>query len=483
MPGSSIPTVVTTPVGSTSLARHLPAALKWLFSLTLALAPLPLASARPLAWSVLAIAIGSLLMLSLGCELIERTPSGATSVLRVPAALGALIAAWIVVQSLPLGDLVRLSPLWGSAAQALASAVQPSISLDREDSISHLLRLLVYGGSFLIAWHVARRSDGAQTVLRAIGVIGAAYSLYGLAVYFSGNASILWFPKWAYRTDLTGTFVNRNSFATFIGLGLIANLAMMAGMLAEKTDARSWRTLLQSSIEVVLWRGSWATACLVVIGSALLFTHSRGGSLASLLGATALVFSVMGAPSLRGRWNLSFAVLAALGGIVILAVDGSGFLNRIGHTVADSEARIDIVSGTLRAISENSFFGTGLGSFKYVYAPYQPPSIGGLVDLAHNDYLENILELGLPFAIVFYSMPLLLISSCLRGVLRRRRNAVYCCAGVGASVLVACHATVDFSMQAPAVAVTYAALLGIGVAQSIGLASRDHANGSRSRIS
>jgi hypothetical protein len=38
-------------------------------------------------------------------------------------------------------------------------------------------------------------------------------------------------------------------------------------------------------------------------------------------------------------------------------------------------------------------------------------------------------------------------------------------------------------MQAPAVAVTYAALLGIGVAQSIGLASRDHANGSRSRIS
>jgi O-antigen ligase len=483
MPNSSIPTVVTTPVRSTSLARHLPVALKWLLSLTLALAPLPLASARPLAWSVLAVAIGALLLLSLGCEFIERTPSAATSVLRIPAALGALIAAWIVAQSLPLGDLVRLSPLWGSAAQALGSAVQPSISLDREDSISHLLRLLAYGGSFLIAWRVARRSDGAQTILRAIGVIGAAYSLYGLAVYFSGNASILWFSKWAFRTDLTGTFVNRNSFATFIGLGLIANLALMAGMLAEKTDARSWRTLLQSSVEVVLWRGGWTTACLVVIGSALLFTHSRGGSLAAMLGASALVLCVIGAPSLRGRWSLSFAVVTALGAIVILAVDGSGFLNRIGYTVSDSGVRIDIVSGTLKAIVENPIFGTGLGSFKYVYAPYQPPAIGLLVDLAHNDYLENILELGLPFAIMFYSMLLLLISSCLRGVLRRRRNAIYCCAGVGASVLVAGHATVDFSMQAPAVAVIYAALLGIGVAQSVGLANRDHGNGSRSRIS
>jgi O-antigen ligase len=250
----------------------------------------------------------------------------------------------------------------------------------------------------------------------------------------------------------------------------------MAQALAEKIDIRSTRTLVQSSVETILWRGGWTTACLVVTGSALLFTHSRGGGLASLLGAMALVLCVMGAPSLRGRWSLSFAVLAGLGAIVILSVDGSGFINRISYTASDSDVRIDIVSGTLRAISENFFFGTGLGSFKYVYAPFQPPSIGVLVDLAHNDYLENILELGFPAAIVFYSMLLLLVMSCLKGVLRRRRNAIYCCAAVGASVLVGSHAAVDFSMQAPAVAITYAALLGIGVAQSVSLGSRDHAN-------
>jgi hypothetical protein len=223
MSNSPIPTVVAAAVESTPRARSLTAALKWLLSVTLALAPLPLASARPLPWSVLALVIGSLLLLSLGCELFDRTSSAAMTLLRTPALLGGLVAAWIVVQSLPLRDAAQLSPLWNLTAQTLGGPVQPSISLDREDSISHLLRLLTYAGSFLVAWRVARRSDSAQVVLRTIGVVAAAYSLYGLVVYFSGNTSILWFSKWAYRTDLTSTFVNRNSFATFIGLGLIAN--------------------------------------------------------------------------------------------------------------------------------------------------------------------------------------------------------------------------------------------------------------------
>ena len=42
----------------------------------------------------------------------------------------------------------------------------------------------------------------------------------------------------------------------------------------------------------------------------------------------------------------------------------------------------------------------------------------------------------------------------------RRRDQVFALAAVGATVLVALHALVDFSLQIPAVAVTFAALLG-----------------------
>ena len=55
---------------------------------------------------------------------------------------------------------------------------------------------------------------------------------------------------------------------------------------------------------------------------------------------------------------------------------------------------------------------------------------------------------------------------CLRGVWVRRRNWLYPALGFGASVLVGAHAFVDFSLQIPAVAYTYALMLSVGVAQS-----------------
>ena len=48
----------------------------------------------------------------------------------------------------------------------------------------------------------------------------------------------------------------------------------------------------------------------------------------------------------------------------------------------------------------------------------------------------------------------------------RRKGRVYPAVAVAASVCVGLHALADFSLQVPAVAVSYAVLLGIGAAQS-----------------
>ena len=55
---------------------------------------------------------------------------------------------------------------------------------------------------------------------------------------------------------------------------------------------------------------------------------------------------------------------------------------------------------------------------------------------------------------------------CLAGVNRRHRDWVYPATGVAASVLVGLHATVDFSLQIPAVAILYAGIMGLACAQS-----------------
>jgi hypothetical protein len=48
----------------------------------------------------------------------------------------------------------------------------------------------------------------------------------------------------------------------------------------------------------------------------------------------------------------------------------------------------------------------------------------------------------------------------------RKENAIIPAVGASVSVLVGSHALVDFSLQLQAVAITYMALLGVGVAQS-----------------
>jgi O-antigen ligase len=80
--------------------------------------------------------------------------------------------------------------------------------------------------------------------------------------------------------------------------------------------------------------------------------------------------------------------------------------------------------------------------------------------------LQNTLELGIPAAICFYAALLWLVGLSLRGIVQRRRDAAYPCLAAAASLLVGLHATVDFSLQIPAVTATYLFLLGAGIAQS-----------------
>jgi O-antigen ligase len=93
-------------------------------------------------------------------------------------------------------------------------------------------------------------------------------------------------------------------------------------------------------------------------------------------------------------------------------------------------------------------------------------------DRAHNTWLENGFELGIPASLALFAALLGIALTCWRGVQRRHRDWVYPAAGVGASVLVGVHALVDFSLQIPAVAMLYALVMGIACAQSYSSVSK-----------
>ena len=81
--------------------------------------------------------------------------------------------------------------------------------------------------------------------------------------------------------------------------------------------------------------------------------------------------------------------------------------------------------------------------------------------------IEHLVELGWPATLLLYAGPLLLFGYVVRGLAVRRRDLVFPLVAASGTVLVATHALVDFSLQIPAMAVTYAAVLGIGVATAI----------------
>jgi O-antigen ligase len=129
---------------------------------------------------------------------------------------------------------------------------------------------------------------------------------------------------------------------------------------------------------------------------------------------------------------------------------------------------------TIQAIKDYPIIGIGLGSFVSVVPIYRTIAITFFFDLAHNDYLQNVLELGIPAALCLFVAIGCLVGLCVHGIRTRLRDAIFPCLGLAASALVGLHATIDFSLQIPAVTTVYLFLLGIAVAQSV--SSRKAAN-------
>jgi O-antigen ligase len=440
---------------------------RWALIAVVAWAPLPFGSARPWAWTVLGLVVPLLLLGAALREYLRPSAGASMSQLRLPLVLGALLVGWMLVQVAPQVPAGWHHPLWDKAIETLGDPAAPAISIDRDASLDGLFRLLTYAGVFFLAWQVGQRSDAARLVFRAVLAIGTVYALYGLVEYASPTPRILWFRKWTYGDDLTSTFVNRNSFATFAGLALVVGLVPITEIFARNTDARSRMTLVISALENLLSRAKWAVAACLLLGSALLLSHSRAGSFATACGIIAFIGLATTAPSLRSDWRKPFAWIAGAGAALALVLAGAGLAQRVEGNSLEADSRPEIFLSTLGAVHDNALTGTGLGTFRFVFPMYQSPELDGIVDLAHNDYLENLLELGVPAALLLFAVVGLLAIECLHGVRRRRKHVVYPCAGAAASVLVAVHSCVDFSLQIPAVTVLYVTILGIGVAQSV----------------
>lgn len=450
-----------------------------LFRLLLAvvlLSPAPLASNRPWAWSLLATLVAFLLICWAALAAVGRARAPAPfSRLWAIALPFALVLAWAFVQTLGLVSPSLWHPLWAEAAPALGIGEGGMISADPAMTQAAILRLATYGGVFWLAVQLGRDRARAREAATAVGVAGAGYAIYGLMVYFAGWDVILWLKKWSYHNDLTSTFVNRNAYGAYAGLGVLCCIGLFANAL--RPPRRDHERGAYDLAENMLLRAAPSLIGAVVIGWALLASHSRGAFLSTTLATTILLLMLAVAGAMRPRTALLSSLVVGLVGLTMLAVGGDATLGRLmEETSAKQEVgRTEAYRLSVEAINDAPLTGVGMGAFMPAFRVYRDATLSAPVvwEYAHNVHLETAMDLGLPAAGLLYFSFAVIIVGCLRGLRRRRRDHLYPALAVSSAILLGAHGLVDFSAQIPAVAATFALLLGIGYAQSWSTAGTD----------
>jgi len=202
--------------------------------------------------------------------------------------------------------------------------------------------------------------------------------------------------------------------------------------------------------------------------AALIMTASRGGAGALVIGIVTAVSIAVWKKGVRSRELALGTVAVVLTATAVFWLGSGQFSEKLKATGFTSD-RGALRELSFRMIGDNPFFGTGVGTYRWVFPSYKDERFGSyFYEHAHNDFLETLSEQGVvgfsPLAIAL----LLVFIRIVRAYGRQRDPLIQ---GALFAVIAGCvsfliHALVDFNFHIPANAHYFFALLGIGIVAS-----------------
>jgi O-antigen ligase len=356
------------------------------------------------------------------------------------------------------------------AADALGKPIEESISVNRDLTTLALIRLVTAASVFWVAIQLCRNAARAILLLNSISAIICIYAAYGLLAFALKAGRMPWLEIPSTDGYVSSTFINHNSFATYAGIGLITICGLILRLCRHEMTTREGPRRLQiaSFIETTGQKGAILLGGAFVLLVALLLTGSRGGVIATGFGLFVLGVLTFRRGKKRSTEPLETIVIGALVVTATLFVFGDRFLANIAERGVGDSGRMAVYLITIWSILDVPLLGQGYGTFADVFPMYRDRSIGvqGAWEQAHNTYLEIFQGLGLVFGSMLVACVLLFVLRCVRGATTRQENVTVPRVAASVAFLVGVHALVDFSLQIQAVALTFMAVLGAGVAQS-----------------
>lgn len=277
-----------------------------------------------------------------------------------------------------------------------------------------LLTLVISGFVLGAVLFAGRRSS--RWLCTVVAINGGALALFGLVQQLTFNGKLYW------RVPLTqggapfGPFVNRNNASGFLlvclacALGTVVWAFRRSGFVspASREPAEHaprsawWARLFGACRDFMAHLDAWTLVALTLAGAlvaGVCCSLSRGGMVAMAGAGLATGLVALAARSRHAR----------LGWLALVAIAGVGLVGWVGMsqsvqarlaTLLDyataARGRVDHWRDSVRAIPDFWQTGSGLGTYRFIYQPYQEELATAWYYHAENQYLEALVEGGVP---------------------------------------------------------------------------------------
>lgn len=214
-------------------------------------------------------------------------------------------------------------------------------------------------------------------------------------------------------------------------------------------------------------------ACSGVLLTAVLFTGSRAGALGLVVGLATYGLLLVCRRDESGRRSavLGLAPTFLLTLLLLLTQILTPALGRWGELVLQQDhqgmaMRKAVVRDGLKCVAARPWLGSGPGTFHLAFQEHRPTGIRAYVNAAHNDYMQVLVETGVPGLVLFacvLGLPLVRAGRCALSGPFPAESA----GAAGALAAIAVYATLNFALPVPADLLWWCAAMGLCLSDSL----------------
>jgi len=375
---------------------------------------------------------------------------------------------WLVFQMIPMpiAWIQVMSP--HAAAVYLAALPQTefaTLSLDVHASAVSLLKSIAYIMFFWLALMLIDSRKKLEWLAYIILISALFQAAYGCYMVISGNEFSFFVEKTDHLGLATGTFMNRNHFAGYLEMSLAVGIGLFISILSNQRY-HSWRARLRNLLDAILSRKGLIRLSLIIICAGLIMSRSRMGNAAFFISLllTGVLFLLMAKHATRSTSVLLLSLIVLDVVLVGSWVGVERVVERIEHTSAETETRLEVARDTVTMIKDFPFTGVGAGNYFSSFPAYRGHDIQSYYNHAHNDYLELLSEQGIIGLSLLGMAVLMSLAVAIRAMRKRQSPLLLGMAfasfmGV-ASILI--HSSVDFNLQIPSNAMMFMLMMALG---------------------